>query len=160
MASTSSGAPSSAMEEKRNWVDMPDEIMGEMILQRLNCVEILTSDIIDMNHYSYDSYPTNDFKNLIKQAVHRSCGELVHISLKHFVTDDLLDYHKDPSVHSSSKVTRLRLKACYGITGCWLNNTLKRLSHLETLELSYTSILVEDIEVIGHNCPLSLNPSR
>ena len=88
---------------------MPEEIMGAMILQRLDAVEILTSaqkvcttwrrickdpemwKIIDFDHCSYDSY-INDFEKLIKQAVHRSSGELIHIRLKCYVSDDLLDF--------------------------------------------------------------------
>ncbi|KAJ9566049.1 hypothetical protein OSB04_002015 [Centaurea solstitialis] len=183
------------MEEKRDWLQMPDEIMGGMILQQLDAVEILESvqkvcrnwrsickdpamwKIIDIRlqevKYSYASNrKKKDFEKLCKQAVHRSCGELIDIRLRGFGNDDLLDFisgwclrflvfavpkiigpfHSHPL--SSSKLTRLRLSACYGITGCGLNNALKRLSYLETLELSYTSILVKDIEVIAHNCPL------
>ncbi|KAJ9566046.1 hypothetical protein OSB04_002012 [Centaurea solstitialis] len=164
MASTSAGDRS----ETRNWLEMPDEIMGGMILQRLGAVEILNNaqkvcttwrrickdpamwKVIKISHYFHASDSDFVFEKLCKQAVHRSCGELIDISIKHFGTDDLLDYIS----RCSSKLSRLCLKACYDITGCGLNNALKRLSHLETLELSYTSILVEDIEVIGHNCPL------
>ncbi|KAJ9566047.1 hypothetical protein OSB04_002013 [Centaurea solstitialis] len=48
--------------------------------------------VIDMDHYSYASYTKNDFEKLCKQAVHRSHGELMHIRLRGFVSDDLLDF--------------------------------------------------------------------
>ncbi|KAJ9565860.1 hypothetical protein OSB04_001826 [Centaurea solstitialis] len=74
---------------------------------------------------------------------------------KHFKT--VMNYIR-PSVLAlaltgSTKLKRLCLMSCYNITGYGLNNAVKRLPHLETLELSYTSIRVEDIEVIRHNCP-------
>ncbi|KVF42909.1 hypothetical protein Ccrd_026765 [Cynara cardunculus var. scolymus] len=77
-----------------------------MILQRLGAVEILHSahkvcttwrrickdPAIDM-HYSFDGWDMDyDIEKLTKQAVHRSCGELIYISLECFETDDLLDH--------------------------------------------------------------------
>ncbi|KAJ9566033.1 hypothetical protein OSB04_001999 [Centaurea solstitialis] len=164
MASTSAGQPSS---ESPNWLEMPDEIMGGMILQRLGALEILKNaqmvcrnwrrickdpamwKVIEINSY----YPVSDkfyvIEKLIKQAVHRSCGQLIDISIWRFCTDDLLDY----ICRCSSKLTSLRLTACYLITGCGLTNTLKRLPQLETLELSYINVGSKEIEVIGHICP-------
>ncbi|KAJ9565768.1 hypothetical protein OSB04_001734 [Centaurea solstitialis] len=103
MTSTSAAEPpSSAMAETRNWLEMPEEIMGGMILQRLGAVEILESaqkvcrtwrrickdpamwKVIHM-HDSSDDWDTEyDISKLTKQAVHRSCGELIDISLKDF----------------------------------------------------------------------------
>ncbi|KAJ9566016.1 hypothetical protein OSB04_001982 [Centaurea solstitialis] len=162
MASTSAGDPSS---ESRNWLEMPEEIMGGMILGRLGAVEILDSvqkvcrnwrrickdpamwKVIDMNN-GFDGLNPDDLEKVCKQAVDRSCGELIDITLN-FGTDDLLDYVS----LCSRKLTRLCLTDCYAFTGCGLNYAVKRLPHLETLELSYISIDTEEIEVIGHNCP-------
>ncbi|KAJ9565951.1 hypothetical protein OSB04_001917 [Centaurea solstitialis] len=59
------------MEEKRDWLQMRDEIMGGMkILIRAQ----------------------KDGWRCSKQAVHLSCGELIDISLNGFGTDDLLDH--------------------------------------------------------------------
>ncbi|KAI3680977.1 hypothetical protein L6452_35757 [Arctium lappa] len=167
MTSTSAADPSSAMAETPNWLELPHEIMGGMILQRLGTVEILNNaqkvcttwrkickdpamwKVIDMRQFFDDCDTDYDIEQLAKQAVYRSCGELIDISLEYFGTDDLLDYIS----HSSSKLNRLRLTNCYGVTGFGLNNALKRLPHLETLKLSYISICAEDIEVIGRNCP-------
>ncbi|KAJ9566014.1 hypothetical protein OSB04_001980 [Centaurea solstitialis] len=157
----------STMEETPNWLELPDEIMGGMILQRLGALEILKSaqkvcrnwrrickdpamwKKIEIIHYFH--FPDKDYvlEKLIKQAVDRSCGKLIDITLKRFCTDDLLDYIS----RCSSKLTRLRLTACYGITGCGLINALKRLPHLETLKLSYINLCEDHIEEIGQNCP-------
>ncbi|KAJ9566038.1 hypothetical protein OSB04_002004 [Centaurea solstitialis] len=156
------------MVESRNWVEMPDDIMGGMILQRLDAVEILTSaqkvcrnwrrickdpamwKTIDLDHYSYaSSYTKNDFEKLCKQAVHRSCGELIDIRLKCVVTNDLLDFIS----RCSSKLKSLRVLKCYNVTGNGLIHALKRLPCLETLDLFYISIEAEHIKVIGQSCP-------
>ncbi|KAI3680981.1 hypothetical protein L6452_35761 [Arctium lappa] len=166
MTSTSTADPSSAMAETPNWLEMPHEIMA-MILQRLGAVEILDSaqkvcttwrrickdpamwKVIDI-HYSSDGWDTDyDIEKLTKQAVHRSCGELIDISLECFGTDDLLDHIS----RCSSKLKHLRLTNCYSIRGSGLTHAVKNLPHLETLHLFYTSIYPEDIEVIGRNCP-------
>ncbi|KAJ9565694.1 hypothetical protein OSB04_001660 [Centaurea solstitialis] len=155
------------MEEKRHWLQMPDEIMGGMILRRLGAIDILMNaqkvcrdwrrickdpamwKMIDMDYYSSFWYKKKDLEKLCKQAVHRSCGELIDIRLNYFVTDDLLKFISG----CSSKLNCLCLTRCHGVTGFGLSNALKRLPHLETLELSYIRICAEDIEVIGHNCP-------
>ncbi|KAJ9566035.1 hypothetical protein OSB04_002001 [Centaurea solstitialis] len=164
MASTSAVEPSSTMEETRNWLEMPREIMGGMILQRLNVVEILTSvqkvcttwrrickdpamwKVIDMHHCFDARY---DIEKLTKQAVSRSHGELIDITLDGFVTDNLLGY-----ILHSSKLNSLRLTNASMITGLGLILALTGLPHLETLQL-YGIIIVtpEHIKVMGQICP-------
>ncbi|KAJ9565891.1 hypothetical protein OSB04_001857 [Centaurea solstitialis] len=158
-----------AMKEKRDWLQMPDEIMGGMILQRLNAVQILISaqkvcknwrrickdpamwKVINLDRQFYFFYTKSEFENLAKQAVRRSRGELIDISLKDFGTDELLHHIS----RCSSKLNCLRLEDCDDITPCGLSNALKRLPHLETLELYAFHIpKEEDIELIGRNCPL------
>ncbi|KAJ9565947.1 hypothetical protein OSB04_001913 [Centaurea solstitialis] len=151
-------------DETRNWLEMPDEIMGGMILQRLNAVEILESaqkvcmnwrrickdpamwKVIDMDTDFDTPYDT---VKLCKQAVHRSRGELIDITLHIDETDELLDHIS----RCSSKLNRLCLRGCYYITGCGLINAVKMLPHLETLELYDIDCCAEDIEAIGRNCP-------
>ncbi|KAJ9565946.1 hypothetical protein OSB04_001912 [Centaurea solstitialis] len=174
------------MEEERDWLQMPDEIMGGMILQRLGAIDILMNAqkvcrnwrrickdpamwrVIDFDIYTYISYQTNDFyyysyisysyvsntmnylEKLTKHAVDCSCGELIDIRLKGFATNDLIDHIS----RCSSKLNRLCLIGCYGITGCRLSNAVKMLPHLETLTLYDFDGCAEDIEAIGRNCPL------
>ncbi|CAH1448701.1 unnamed protein product [Lactuca virosa] len=166
MASTSDAMPSSAMEESPNWLEMPPELMAS-ILQRLGAVEILNSarkvcttwrrickdpDIwktIDM-HKPVDTWDTDyDLEILTKQAVDLSCGELIDISIEYFGSDDLLDH----ILLRSSKLKNLCLMNCFDITGSRLSQAVKRVPQLEKLHLSYISINVEDIELIGQNCP-------
>lgn len=98
-------------EETPNWLQMPHELMT-MILQRLEAVEILNNaqkvcttwrrickdpsmwKVINMleSVVSWDPESDYDLENLTKQAVHRSCGELIDINLECFCTDDLLDH--------------------------------------------------------------------
>ncbi|KAJ9565914.1 hypothetical protein OSB04_001880 [Centaurea solstitialis] len=97
------------MGKTPNWLQMPDEIMGGMIFQRLGAVEILTSvqkvcrnwrrickdpamwKVIDMNN-RYKGLNTDVYEKLTKQAVHRIRGELIEITLHSFGTDDLLNF--------------------------------------------------------------------
>ncbi|KAI3758708.1 hypothetical protein L6452_06279 [Arctium lappa] len=99
----------STMEETPNWLEMPHAIIG-MILQRLGALEILQFaqkvyttwrrickdpamwKVIEINHCFHASDKDAVIEKLSKHAVHRSCGELIDISLNRFCTDDLLDY--------------------------------------------------------------------
>ncbi|KAI3741557.1 hypothetical protein L1987_59231 [Smallanthus sonchifolius] len=168
MASTSSSEPPSATEETPNWLQIPEELMA-MILQRLDAVEILNSaqkvcttwrrickdpamwKVINMldSVVSWDPDSEYDLVSLTKQAVYRSCGELIDINLEYFCTDDLLDHISQ----FSNKLKRLCLSNCCNITSSGLAHAAKKLPHLEELHLYYTDISVEDIEVIGRNCP-------
>ncbi|KAJ9565915.1 hypothetical protein OSB04_001881 [Centaurea solstitialis] len=78
------------MEGRRNWMEMPDEIMGGMILGRLDAVEILTkTQKVCMNWrrickkdpemwkmIRFD-YSENDFEKFCEEAVNCSSGELI-----------------------------------------------------------------------------------
>ncbi|KAJ9565971.1 hypothetical protein OSB04_001937 [Centaurea solstitialis] len=163
MTSTSAADPSSAMaEETPNWLEMPDEITG-IILQRLGAVEILKNaqkvcrnwrrickdpamwKVIDIDASDTDY----DIEQLTKQAVNRSCGELIDISFDCYGSDDLLDYVS----RCSRKLKSLRLTNCDNITITGLTHALKKLPHLETLHLFNISIASYDIELIGQTCP-------
>ncbi|KAL7590954.1 putative F-box/LRR-repeat protein 23 [Lactuca sativa] len=166
MASTSAVGPSSAMKEPRNWLLMPDELM-ENILGRLSSVEKLRSagqvcrtwrrickdpamwKVIDINKWQDGCDKNYKIEMLTKQAVDLSCGELIDISIGGFCTDDLLDY----IVLRSRKLKRLDLWSCDHIGDSGFSWAIKKLSQLEELEFSYIFISVEDIEVIGQNCP-------
>lgn len=106
--------------------------------------------VIDIQD-TVDDWEINEdlLENLTKQAVHRSCGELIDITLECFCTDELLDH----VAQSSSKLKRLCLSNCYNITSDGLSHAVKKLPQLEQLHLYYTSIYVDDIEVVGQHCP-------
>ncbi|KAJ9565692.1 hypothetical protein OSB04_001658 [Centaurea solstitialis] len=162
MMTTSALEPSSTP----NWVELPNKVTG-MILERVGALEILKSaqwvcttwrrickdpamwKVIEINYWYLASDKGYDLEKLSKQAIDRSCGELIDISFNRFCTEDLLDYVS----RCSNKLTRLRVASFYNVTQWVLNNALKRLPHLETLEISYISIYALDIEAIGRNCP-------
>ncbi|KAI3709981.1 hypothetical protein L2E82_39754 [Cichorium intybus] len=162
MASTSTARPSSAMEESRNWLEMPHELMTN-ILQRLGTAEILNSarkvcttwrricknpemwKVIVMHKSSNNRDKDYDLEWLTKQAVDLSCGELIDIRIKGFGTDELLDY----IVLRSSKLKRLSLISCYEMTGSRIIQAVKRVPQLEELHILNIFINTEHIEAIG-----------
>ncbi|KAI3709982.1 hypothetical protein L2E82_39755 [Cichorium intybus] len=166
MASTSTAKLSSAMEESPNWLEMPHELMAN-ILQRLGTAEILNSarevcttwlgicknpemwKVIVM-HKSFDDRDEDyDLERLTKQAVDLSCGELIDISIKGFGTDELLDY----IVLRSCKLKRLSLESCFAMSESGVNHAVKRVPQLEELHISDIFINTECMEAIGRNCP-------
>lgn len=54
---------------------------------------------------------------------------------------------------SSSKLKHLSLSNCYNISSNGLSNAVKNLPQLGQLHLYHTTLCVEDIELIGRNCP-------
>ncbi|KAL4563537.1 hypothetical protein LXL04_027580 [Taraxacum kok-saghyz] len=165
--STSAANPSSAMEEHPNWLEMPHELMAN-ILQRLGTIEILESawevcttwrkicknpemwKNIVLIHNAFDDWRQMfHLERLTKRAVDLSCGEVIAIDIKGFGTDELLDH----ILLSSRKLKHLYLMDCYDITGSQLIRAVKSMPQLEELGISYISIDKEDIKVIGQNCP-------
>ena len=102
-------ASSSTEQEAPNWLELPPEITSS-ILHRLPAVEILNSTqtvCLSWRRICKDpamwktitiTEPDDawdadyDLVSLTKQAVHRSSGELVEISLDSFCTDELLHH--------------------------------------------------------------------
>ncbi|KAJ9565693.1 hypothetical protein OSB04_001659 [Centaurea solstitialis] len=152
------------MSESRNWLQMPDEIMGEMILQRLGAVQILMSVQKVCTTWRRICKDPTMWKIIGLMAVHRSCGELIDITLYFDETNDDLRDHisrlaldEPPSGHlvglspRAFEISEPALLLRY--YGLGVKCAVKRLSHLETLELSNIYIHAEDIEVLGRNCP-------
>ncbi|CAI9262586.1 unnamed protein product [Lactuca saligna] len=161
----SAADPSLPMKESPKWLEIPHELMVN-IFQRLRTLELLNGamkvctswwrickdpaiwKVIDVD--SWDVCHTNyDLEMLTKKAVDLSCGELTDLSIKGFGTDDLLDY----MLIRSSKLNSLSLWCCFDITGSGLRRSVKRVPQLEKLHLTSISINIEDIKVIGRNCP-------
>ncbi|KAI3709988.1 hypothetical protein L2E82_39761 [Cichorium intybus] len=155
------------MEESPNWLEMPHELMAN-ILQRLGTAEILNSarkvcttwrsicknpemwKVIVM-HKSFDDWNRCyvDHERLTKQAVDLSCRELIGISIKGFDTNMLLDH----ILLRSCKLKHLTLMSCYHMTAKGLSQAVKSVPQLEELHISNFFISTEDIEAIGRNCP-------
>ncbi|XP_016899274.1 F-box protein SKIP19-like isoform X2 [Cucumis melo] len=156
----SNSNPNSVEGESRNWLELPVDVTS-MILQKLGPVEILTYAqyvcsswrkicedplmwrVIDMR-YPCDWWDMDyDLEEMCRQAVKRSCGELIHINIEHFGTDDLLRYITQ----------RLRLVYCNRISDEGLIEAVSKLPLLEDLELSFCSFNVETLGTLGQNCP-------
>lgn len=109
MAMESNSNPNSVEEESRNWLELPADVTS-MILQKLGPIDILINAqdvcsswrkicedplmwrVIDMR-YSGDWWDMDyDLEEMCRQAVERSCGQLIYINIERFGTDDLLHY--------------------------------------------------------------------
>ncbi|KAL3833692.1 hypothetical protein ACJIZ3_008428 [Penstemon smallii] len=149
------------------WTELPRDVTA-IILHRLGPIEILESAqevcttwkdvclepamwrVIDMKDVGY--VDINDLQIMCCDAVDRSQGQLIEISIKDYGDDDLIRYISERSSHLKC----LRLACCYGISGNGLSEAVKKFPQLEELHLSLmsSSILSEHIESIGRSCPM------
>ncbi|PRQ24898.1 putative F-box domain, nucleotide-binding alpha-beta plait domain-containing protein [Rosa chinensis] len=148
----------------RSWTELPDDVTA-MILSRLGAIEILkTAQKVCMTWRKISKDPLmwcridlhNDgsyysqLDKICRQAIDRSSGKLVDISIRNFGNDALLEYITD----SSPRIRRLRLDSC-PVTDKGLSKVASKLPLLEDLEISHTnSCSGESLEAIGRSCPL------
>ncbi|XP_059435880.1 putative F-box/LRR-repeat protein 23 [Corylus avellana] len=153
-------------DEFPNWLELPRDVTASILL-RLGAVEILTSaqmvcspwrnlckdpsmwraiDMGNNNHWNDDELNT-----ICRDAVDRSCGQLVDINLEYFGTDKLLRHIAD----GSSQLKRLRLVHCYyDISDEGLSEVAAKLPLLEELAISYCPFSKEALKAVGRSCPL------
>ncbi|KAK6932118.1 F-box domain, partial [Dillenia turbinata] len=155
----------SSSNEIRNWLELPSDVTC-LILKKLGTIEILTSAqrvcklwwklckdpamwrTIDMST-TEDSWDMDyDPEVIVRNAVDRSCGELVDINIEYFGTDRLMEY----ITARTSNLKRLRLVSCCISDEC-LSDAAKRLPLLEDLEISLCFFTRESLEVVGRCCP-------
>ncbi|XP_059292359.1 F-box protein SKIP19-like [Lycium ferocissimum] len=148
------------------WLELPSEITST-ILQKLGTIEILRNAdkvcttwrrlcqepamwrVIKMQNAGADFWDSeDDLEKICRQAVDRSQGQLIDISLEYFGTDDLLNYIAE----RSPQLKRLRLVCSYNVSGDGLSAAVKKFPLLEELHLYYISITKETIETIGRSC--------
>ncbi|KAE7996121.1 hypothetical protein FH972_000869 [Carpinus fangiana] len=150
----------------RNWLELPRDLT-ESILLRLGAIEILTSAqwvcspwrklckepsmwlAIDMRKPG-DHWKFPQLEKMCREAVDRSCGQLVDIKVEDFGTDELLRHIAD----NSSQVKRLQLVRCYGISDEGLSEVAAKLPLLEELAISYCQLSKSALEDVGRSCPL------
>ncbi|XP_047309276.1 F-box protein SKIP19-like [Impatiens glandulifera] len=101
------------------------------------------SDIID--YYTSDDQTFE----IIKQAIDRSCGQLIDISLEHDCNDDILKYITD----RKNQVRRLKLVTSWNITNYGLSEAAKMMPSMEELHLHFGSITEVGLENVGRSCP-------
>ncbi|KAK6932115.1 F-box domain [Dillenia turbinata] len=155
----------SSSSEVRNWLELPSDVTC-LILKKLGTVEILTSAqricklwwklckdpaiwrTIDLSDLGY-SWDTNyDPEVVARNAIDRSCGELVDINIEYFGSDGLMEY----ITARTSNLKRLRLVSCC-ISDEGLSDAAEKLPLLEDLEISLCSFTRESLEVVGRCCP-------
>ncbi|KAK6932117.1 Leucine-rich repeat [Dillenia turbinata] len=155
----------SSSKEVRNWLELPSEVTC-LILKKLGTIEILINAqrvcklwwklckdpamwrTIDLSDLKYCRDMDLDPEKVARNAVDRSCGELVDISIEDFGTDILMEY----ITARTSNLKRLRLVCCC-IYDEGLSNAAKKLPLLEDLEISLCSFTRESLEVVGRCCP-------
>ncbi|OUZ99396.1 F-box domain [Macleaya cordata] len=154
-------------EEVRNWLELPPDVMS-LIFLKLGAIDILFRAqsvcsawrklskepqlyrLVDMRNrwdlFDGDEY---DMEKMAREAVDRSCGQLVEFSVEHFGTDELLQYIAD----KSGSLRCLRLVSCYQVSDDGLIKMANKLPMLEELEICHCSFSEEMLEAVGHACP-------
>ncbi|PWA39113.1 F-box domain, Leucine-rich repeat domain, L domain-like protein [Artemisia annua] len=150
----------------KRWLDLPSDLATN-ILHRIGVIDILENAqkvcttwrnickepaiwrVIHMDT-AFGSHTTAQLREMCKNAVDRSQGQLVDISILGFCNNELLKYIADRASH----LRRLEIACCYGdMNGTWAE-ALKKFPALEELSLQKTGITKEAIETIGRHCPL------
>ncbi|MCL7033381.1 hypothetical protein MKW94_024672 [Papaver nudicaule] len=157
--------PISTEEEVRNWVELPPDILSHIFLKlgvidilfraqsvcstwRRGSKEPLLFRFIDMRN-RWDLFDGYDMEKMAKEAVDRSCGQLVEFSMEHFGTDEIVEYIADKSV----SLRCLRLITCLQVSDDALINMAKKAVMLEELEICDCSFSEDTLKTVGKACP-------
>ncbi|KAI4371818.1 hypothetical protein MLD38_010122 [Melastoma candidum] len=150
----------------RDWLDLPREILTTILL-KLDVVEILTSAQrvcnqwrsvcldpsmwrrIDMWNSSNLWDVDYDQTRMCMHAIDRSLGCCEDIAVQFFGNDQLLLY----IAGSCSKLRRLRLVSCGGVSDEGLCEAVGKLPLLEEIELYHCELSGKALETIGRSCP-------
>ncbi|XP_026393236.1 putative F-box/LRR-repeat protein 23 [Papaver somniferum] len=89
-----------------------------------------------------------DMQKMVREAVNRSCGQLVDFSLESFASNELLAY----TAEKSSSLRCLRLVHCYQVSDDTLINMAKKASMLEELEICHCSFSLDTLKAVGNAC--------
>ncbi|CAI0545452.1 unnamed protein product [Linum tenue] len=102
---------------------------------------------VDISHYSWER--VTDVEALCAQAVDRSCGGLVSLSLECFGSDKLLA----DIASKSGQLKRLRLVSCHEVSDQGFSTAVQKLLFLEELEISYSALSKDALVAAGQYCP-------
>ncbi|PWA84374.1 RNI-like superfamily protein [Artemisia annua] len=121
------------MKQTRNWLDLESDVMAN-ILSRVGVIEILwnVQIVCPEWHKICKDLGSEATVEICKQAVDRSQGQLIDITLVDFCDDEILQYIADRG----------------------LATAFKKLPLLEELSLYQGTLLQEDIEALGCYCPM------
>ncbi|KAL8468598.1 hypothetical protein ACS0TY_031697 [Phlomoides rotata] len=147
------------------WIELPEDITAN-ILKRLGAVEILKSAqtvCTTWRRVSHDPsmWRVIDLENperlmeqydlICRQAVDRSQGQLVDLSVTYFGDDELINY----VAYRSSHLKRPTLHSSYFVDGKSLAEAIKKVPHLDELHLNFSYLVfASDIETIGKAYPM------
>ncbi|KAI3964009.1 hypothetical protein MKW92_043779 [Papaver armeniacum] len=159
---------SSSSAEIRNWAELPHDVLAHIFL-KLGAVDVLFRAqsvcsvwrkvskepllfrSVDMrNRWDLFDDEFYDMEKMAREAVDRSCGQLVEFSMEHFGTDEILEYIAD----KSGSLRCLRLVSCYRISDDSLINMAEKAVMLEELEICLCSFSADVLKVVGKASPL------
>jgi hypothetical protein len=120
--------PPDSAGEFRSWLELPRDVIA-LIFLKLSAIEILTSAqmvcspwlklckdpslwlSVDMRKPD-NKWVDNQLERMCRDAVDRSCGQLVEINVEKFGTDELLRYIADRYVFSFIFFVRIWFDLC------------------------------------------------
>ncbi|KAI3959850.1 hypothetical protein MKX01_022332 [Papaver californicum] len=157
----------SSSEEVRNWLELPHDVLSHIFL-KLGAFDILFSAqslcpmwrkvskepllfrSIDMRNRSYllddNMY---DVEKMAREAVDRSCGQLVEFSMDDFGSAELLAYVTE----KSGELRCLRLVSGHRVSDDALFDLVKKAVMLEELEICHCSLSEDTLIAVGNACP-------
>ncbi|XP_047308426.1 uncharacterized protein LOC124911932 [Impatiens glandulifera] len=152
--------------ETRNWLEELPRDVTVAILQKVGVMDILDNvqhvctswheicqdpalwRSIDMCNID-DCYVPYRMLKLTKQAIDRSCGQLIDMNLEYYCNDDILKYITD----RNNQLRRLKLVSCWDITNHGLSEAAKMMPSMEELHLHFGKITEVGLENVGRSCP-------
>ncbi|KAL5698190.1 hypothetical protein ACHQM5_029260 [Ranunculus cassubicifolius] len=151
---------------RRNWLDLPQDVMI-LIFSKLGIIEILSRAQFVCTFWQQVSrerqlfrsiylpeedpkFPSDGIAKILQEAVDRSCGELVEISIGDpWCKTKLLNY----VVRKSKSLRVLRLTMFSGIYENGIMKALKKIPLLEEFELRKSVCDSCVLEELGRSCP-------
>ncbi|KAK9069115.1 hypothetical protein SSX86_013231 [Deinandra increscens subsp. villosa] len=154
-------------EQERNWLDLPSDVTIN-ILNRIGIVDILENAqkvctawyklckdpvlwrVLNMNDL-LSSHPTLPIQTMFKEAVDRSQGQLVDITIVYDWNAQLFLYAAD----RSSQLKRLEIASCFNFEYGYLTTyALMKFPLLEELNFYSLDISEKGIETFGRYSPM------
>ncbi|VFQ81526.1 unnamed protein product [Cuscuta campestris] len=145
------------------WAELPRDITAN-ILYRLGAEEVLKSAIMVCTSWrstckdpamwrvigmSKSNTNFEELEDMCCYAVNLSQGELLDITIEDFGTDDLILH----IAKRASKLRRLRIVSCYGVSNECLSKAVSQLLSLQDLQIYYSDLSIKLIRTVGRSCP-------
>ncbi|XP_004516808.1 putative F-box/LRR-repeat protein 23 [Cicer arietinum] len=105
---------------------------------------------IDTKHFSFARFDFVALEKICRYSVDKSLGYLTRINIEYFGTDILLQY----IAVRAGQLRSIRLYKCEEISDKGLREFVMKFPQLEELDIAFTNISKESLEVIAKSCPL------